>query len=298
MIAAVDLASAFAALAPPAARDADARELDRALAALAESAKGEFPHLPVSAAELVEHAARQMPADVPAERIPAAIDALHAADLLLAFACARGVPAALAIFDERHLAAGPLSAAVARIDRSPAFADEVRQQLREKLLLGAGGRPPRIAEYTGRGALSSWVRVVAMRAALDLRPTAAQLAEGAAVEETAATTTEPELRYLKDRYGKPFQEAVAAAFASLDDEQCNLLRLQLVDGLRTAQIAALFHVDRSTIKRRLSACRDRLLSETQRLLREKLGLSPAEFASLAGLVQSQLQLSVERLLKR
>ena len=71
-----------------------------------------------------------------------------------------------------------------------------------------------------------------------------------------------------------------------------------MDGLRTAQIATLFHVDRSTIKRRLAGCREQLLAQTQRHLRDKLGLSPTEFESLAGLVQSQLQLSVERLLKR
>jgi hypothetical protein len=68
-------------------------------------------------------------------------------------------------------------------------------------------------------------------------------------------------------------------------------------GLRTAQIAALFRVDRSTIKRRLAGCRAQLLEETRRHLQEKLNLSPAEFESIAGLVQSQLHLSLERLVR-
>jgi len=90
---------------------------------------------------------------------------------------------------------------------------------------------------------------------------------------------------------------VNAAFATLDAESCNLLRLQIVQGLRTAQIAALFRVDRSTIKRRLAGCRAQLLEETRRHLQEKLNLSPAEFESIAGLVQSQLHLSLERLVR-
>jgi RNA polymerase sigma-70 factor, ECF subfamily len=77
-----------------------------------------------------------------------------------------------------------------------------------------------------------------------------------------------------------------------------LLRLQLVDGLRTAQIATLFGVDRSTVKRWLAACRDHLLDQTRRLLMERLKISPNEFELLAGLVQSQLNVSIERLLRR
>ena len=295
----MELESVYASSAPAGARAAPVEELSRALGALVARAQKAWPALPLSPAELIRHAAERLPADLAAARAPAALDALHAEDLLLTFACARGLPAALNEFDRLFLSGGVLRAAVARIESSPAFTDEVRQVLREKLLLGASGRPPRIAEYSGRGSLTSWVRVVAVRVALDLRPAAVQTVANDQLEEVAAVgQVEPELRYLKDRYGAAFEEATTAAFGTLDDEQCNLLRLQLVDGLRTAQIATLFHVDRSTIKRRLAACREQLLTESRRRLCEKLGLSPTEFESLAGVVQSQLNLSVERLLRR
>ena len=116
--------------------------------------------------------------------------------------------------------------------------------------------------------------------------------------ERLADHENPELRYLKLRYGAAFQRALAAAFAALGDEQANLLRLQLVDGLRTAQIASIFHVDRSTIKRRLASCREQVLLGTRERLRDELRLSAAEFESLAGLVKSQLHISLSRLLKR
>jgi len=187
---------------------------------------------------------------------------------------------------------------LSRFDPSPGFVDEVRQSLREKLLVSRSGMPPRIAEYSGRGALANWVRVAALRAAVDLRRRDNEPAAAKQEDDVVAAAAAPDLLYLKERYGKEFQAAVSTAFTSLDDEQCNLLRLQHVDGLRTAQIAALFHVDRSTIKRQLASCRAKLLDETRRILRERLGMSPTEFQSVARLVQSQLHLSVERLLRR
>jgi len=296
----VDLTSLFAAHAPASARAAPADALSRALESLIERGRSAWPQHRVSPESIVRHAAGKLPADTGGADIPAALESLHAEDLHLAVACVEGSATALQEFDRRYLAAGALRAALGRINPSAAFADDVRQLLREKLFVGSAGREPRIAEYSGRGALASWVRVVAMRTALDLRPQAARETQddGAEIDAAAAATVEPELKYLKEKYGKPFQEAVSDAFAALDDEQANLLRLQLVDGLRTAQIATLFGVDRSTVKRRLAACRDHLLDETRKRLMAKLGISPAEFESLAGLVQSQLNVSIERLLKR
>jgi RNA polymerase sigma-70 factor (ECF subfamily) len=293
----VDLTEAFLAAAPPPARLAS-EALARALAGLVDRGSRAWPRYPVDPAELVRHAAERLPPSTEADKVAQAIESLHAEDLHLAVACVRGAAPALEEFDRRYLSAGALRAALSRIDPSNAFADEVRQILREKLFIGAAGKVPRIAEYSGRGALGSWVRVVALRAALDLRPSAARSSSDEPAQDVAAATVEPELRFLKERYGKPFEQAVSAAFASLDDEQCNLLRLQLVDGLRTAQIAALFNVDRSTIKRRLASCREHLLEQTRKSLMERLGISPTEFESLAGLVQSQLNVSIERLLKR
>ncbi|MGZ6144054.1 MAG: ECF-type sigma factor, partial [Myxococcales bacterium] len=190
------------------------------------------------------------------------------------------------------LGAGVLTAALKRIDRAPAFLDEVRQAVREKLFVPPPGR---IAAYSGRGALLAWTRVVAMRTALDLRPRHAETSQ--AGEGARAAERDEELRFLQQKYGKDFEQALAASFAKLDDEQANLLKLQIVDGLGTAQLAALFRVDRSTIKRRLADCRETLLDQTRVALREKLGLSPESFASLARLLTSQLNVSIARLLK-
>jgi RNA polymerase sigma-70 factor len=156
--------------------------------------------------------------------------------------------------------------------------------------------PGRIVDYSGRGSLATWTRVTAVRIALRMRSRRDPLAE--VPDGQPAAVADPELRFLKRRYGKHFERALTNAFARLDHEQHNLLRLQLVDGLGTAEIAALFQLNRSTIKRRLAACREALFNDVQASLARELGVSPRSFGSLARLLTSQLELSLPRLLRR
>lgn len=296
-----ETSDAFRAHAHAALRGALDGAASLALEALVARGADAWPQLPLRRAAIVEQAARGLPATLAGAGLPAAIAALHAADLHLACACAAGLPAALSAFERSVLSSRALASALLRIDSSPAFADEVRQAVREKLLLARPGEAPRVADYSGQRPLLTWVRTIAVHAAVDLRRSggAANVASAdARAAEHLAGADSTELRYLKLRYGAAFREALSAAFATLEDEQANLMRLQLVDGLQTSQIAALFHVGRSTIKRRLASCREQLLAATQERLREKLKLSPDEFESLAGLLQSQLHLSLPRLLKR
>jgi len=249
---------------------------------VAERGRARWPQLDVSLQRLADALGDEPP------------ESLHAEDFYLAVACASGVRGAVEAFEQHFLGAGPLTAALRRIDPAPAFLDEVRQAVREKLFVPPPGK---IAEYTGKGALVAWTRVVAIRAALDLRPKHREKALENSEGEKAAER-DPELRFLQQKYGKQFEQAIAAALAKLDDEQSNLLRLSIVDGLGTQQLAALFRVDRSTIKRRMADVRAALLDHTRTALVEKLGLRPDSFESLARLLTSQLHLSVARLLKK
>src|SRR5258708_37948346 len=236
--------------------------LEAELAALVQRGRARWPGLSLDEAELAAAAGARAQPDQ-------ALSALHAEDLWLALSCENRIPGALEAFEQHSLSTRPLGAALKRIDPSPAFVDEVRQRGREKLFVPPPGR---IAEYSGRGSLAAWTRGVAMRVALDLRPHLREGPEGGDGERAAER--DPELRYLQQKYRGQFEEAMAAAVSSLDPEQANLLRLQIVEGLGTAQIAALFQVDRSTIKRRLAACRETLLDQTRAALRDKRGLSP------------------------
>src|SRR5262249_22207265 len=97
----------------------------------------------------------------------AQLDDAHAADLWLAIARSRGDAKALAIFEQQFLPQG--ARCVAAGDPSPAFADEGVQDLRAKLPVAGTGGEIRFARYDGRGPLVAWLRVIALRIALDMR---------------------------------------------------------------------------------------------------------------------------------
>jgi hypothetical protein len=76
--------------------------------------------------------------------------AIHEGDLSLAAGCARQEPLALATFEERYLK--PLRTFVSEIDSNPARLDELKQLLRERLLVAAApGATPRIGSFVREG---------------------------------------------------------------------------------------------------------------------------------------------------
>ncbi|MCL4227840.1 MAG: sigma-70 family RNA polymerase sigma factor [Myxococcales bacterium] len=219
---------------------------------------------------------------------------VHADDLYLACACAGGDPAALAAFDRAVLP--QISGAVRRIDPSPDFADEVRQAVRARLLVGDAGEPPRIAGYAGRGPLVAWVRVAAVRLALALRDRRRREAPvahaGDDVGDLAAL--DPELALLKARYAGELEEALRRAGQALTERERALLRLAFADGLNVDQVGDVYGVHRATAARWIARARERLFELTRDDLRARLALSPTEFDSVVRLVRSQVELTLTR----
>jgi RNA polymerase sigma-70 factor (ECF subfamily) len=230
--------------------------------------------------------------------VAGAIATLHAADLFLACACSNGIPAALAELERVHVSRVP--GLVRRIDRCPAFADEVSQSIREAFLVRPDGAPSRIAEYSGRGALSSWIRVVAVRTALRIRHEQRRTTVpiDAETEEELPGVVDPELNYLKIRYGRAYEEAIRAALGSLPNQDALLLKLNYVDGLNIDRIGALFRVDRSTVARWRARILGALLANIREILERRVSLTASQFDSLLALVRSQLAVSIRSALHR
>jgi RNA polymerase sigma-70 factor (ECF subfamily) len=243
-----------------------------------------WPHIEVAEAAFDEHLrghARdgELP---PLER---------AADLYLACACAHGVPEAARALD--RLLADVVARAAARFDRSPDFADDVAQALREKLLLA---RPPKIAGYAGRASLSSWLTTAAVRTALNARRGKASAAHAPVRDSDVALARTPELDFLRKRHRREFEDAVRQALKLLSPRDRTLLRMNVGEGVSIDKLAALHGVGRSTAARWLAAARDRVDTETRARLRARLQLTHSEYESLAAALRSEIAVSIVRLL--
>jgi RNA polymerase sigma-70 factor (ECF subfamily) len=271
--------------------------LQESLASLCAAGRAAWPELELGEDEFVHHLAAVTPpeADLPAPD-------LHAGDLWLACACAAGEPRALELLSRRFLSSLP--AAVARIDASAAFGDEVGQIVRERLLVAKGGEAGRIAEYRGQGPLEGWLRVTAVRVALRLKrqQKPAQLAGQEEAEPAqAAAALEPalgpELDYIKRRYRPDFEAAFRESMGALSGKPRTILRLHHVEGLSIDRIGAHYGVHRATAARWIIAAREELLQETRRRLMERLQLGETELDSLMRLVASQLEVSMNQLVR-
>ncbi|RKG90998.1 sigma-70 family RNA polymerase sigma factor [Corallococcus sp. CA049B] len=235
-----------------------------------------------------------------AERLtspPVLLEALEGAspafsELYLASGCLRHDRAALQFFEDGYLR--DVGAFVSGVDRSPAFVAEVRQLLRERLFTGE----PKIAEFTGGGALGGWVRVAALRIALNLKRSEARADSAAqdSVESAFGEQLGPELEHLRSRYREAFTEAVRTALGGLSDRDRTLMRLYHVEALSLDAIAALYRVHMSTVSRWLSRAREQVAESTTRRLCERLGVGASSVDSIAALVVSQVDLSLTRLL--
>jgi RNA polymerase sigma-70 factor (ECF subfamily) len=290
----VSLASLFLAHAPGAQRFAALGDLEATLARIVVDARAAWPDVALDEAGFVQHLAERMPADGDAA---AALAAVRPGDLLMAWACGRGDEQALALF-ERHFVA-PVTAYLARSNPTPAQTDEVKQALRLRLLVADGGAPPRIARFDGQGPLGGFVRVVATRLAIDLRR--AERPRGPADDEPLAFRApgaDPELDWMRSRYRAELERAFRDTLAALETRDANVLALHFLDGTPADAIGALYGVSPRTVQRWIADARTRIMAEARRLLAERLRVSDAELDSVMALAQSQLDVSIHRLLER
>jgi RNA polymerase sigma-70 factor (ECF subfamily) len=268
--------------------------VERALAELHRKGCEAHPDLALDAVLLAAYAGDRARPDLGATE---AIQGLRGADLFLACACAQNLPAALRAFERDLIAKVPEYLRKLRVSRD--VEEETRQALREKLFLPAAGEPPRIVQYSGRGALEGWVRVAALRTALDLldsRKTAAPPRDEAALARVVDRGDDPELLFLKESYRAPFVAAFREALAAAPRRARVLLHLTFVEGVTPERLGRLYRVHRTTAMRWVDAARAEVLEATRARLMERLQISAAECDDLFSLVQSRLDLTLGSLL--
>ena len=222
------------------------------------------------------------------------LEELRDGDLYLAFALVAGDPAAVRAFEETLVP--QIDIALRRLRLAGGTADEVKQALRVEMLTGPTAK---IADYAGRGDLAAWLRISATRKAL-------KLVRRADREETldeilldhwpAAQATDPERKHLRSTYTAQLKTTIRDAFAALEVRQRNLLRQHILDELTIDDLAKLYRVHRATCARWLADARADLGKQTRKRLVAALGTPSSELESLLRFLDSDIELSISRIL--
>lgn len=227
------------------------------------------------------------------ERGPVQLDT--ACTVALALACARGDRWALRTFEDLYF--GPARRAVYEVVGERDL-DEVLQRLRERMFMSVDGGPARVVQAAGRGDMSTFVRVAALRLALNTRrddDRRRRRHEDADVQRLSPALDDPELRVMKTTHVEALKQAFEQAAASLTSRQRGLLRHHLIDHLSIDQLGRRYGVHRATAARWLARARAEVAERTRARLAELVdpGTSGEE---LQQLVRSRLDLSMTRVL--
>jgi RNA polymerase sigma-70 factor (ECF subfamily) len=230
-----------------------------------------------------------------AEKLPpdAKLADVAVSDLYLACACAAADASAIDAFERRYFP--EIGAVLARVRDASINADDVRQSLREKLFVRSAEGRPKIAEYAGRGALGSWFRVTTMRLVLNLVRGAKEIPiDGEALLALPGAAEDVELMQLKARYRAEFKLAFADAVEALSFRERNLLKYAFGDGLVSDEIAAIYGVHRTTVNRWIAELGRSLTREVRVAMSERLRIDRSELESILRLIQSRLDITIER----
>jgi RNA polymerase sigma-70 factor, ECF subfamily len=260
------------------------RLADELLASASAIGRTAWPQVALQVAQLGRHAER---AGVDPGRL-----GLYAADFFLVAAVLEGDRAALAAFDGHYVR--PASGIAARVDSTPEFIEDVLQELRLKLLTGD---EPKLLHYSAAGPLLAWIRVAALRTALNLKRSGRRLVPTSQVPvRDVLEAMDVEMPALRGQYLESLRAALEAGFRTLSTRERVLMRLHFLDGLGVEAIGTMYRVHRATAARWLVGIRNQLFEHARSHLFAEHGLQTSDLRSLYRALQRDLHLTISRLL--
>ncbi len=215
-----------------------------------------------------------------------AASAAGLAEIHLALACERGDAAALAAFDRAYLDVVPVALAGMRLPT--ATIEDVRAIVRDKLL--ADGK---LLAYAGQGRLRGLVQVTATRTAIDRIRRESREVE---LPTRLVAPGDVELSLIKAQYRDAFVAGFAEAVEQLAQRDRNLMNLHFLGGVTLERLAQMYDVHRATVVRWIAAAREAIFAGTRAHVAKTLGAPAEELDEMFALVQSRVELSMERLL--
>lgn len=272
---------------------ADPAALGEALQSFIASGRAAWPTIEVDDEALVRYVAERFQ---PGQQV----STTHAEGMYLAFACASGDPLAAKAFEK---SCGKVMKACYRRLGFMQFAEEINQRVLRSIFVGEGNGGPAIRNYTGRGSLSSWVRVVTVREAYRLTRSERKKSKREVggvderiMDQAVFDEANPEMLHLKRDYRAKFKQSFQRAFERLDHRERNILRYQYLDGLNLEQIGTIYDASRATVARWRAKARARLLAETRKIMRDDFNVPLEEFDGAIRLIESAMDVSLSRLL--
>ncbi|MBL8913742.1 MAG: sigma-70 family RNA polymerase sigma factor [Archangium sp.] len=176
------------------------------------------------------------------------------------------------------------------------FVQEVLQRTRARLFVG---ERPRLAAYSGTGALVQYLKAVVLSVSVDLQRAARhenvsedELLEAAVIEDGV----DARLAHATQR--KHFTAAFKESVESLGTEERTWLRMRFVEGLSIDAVGAAFGVHRTTAMRWLERAQKQLMAETRKRLAERLGMPLREVDSLLRAMRPSLAENLSRIFQR
>ena len=282
------LADTFVEHCPRDTAHVDREALAGSIATALVEARRRWPDLAIDDNVAVRHLAATWNPESPEALLPA-----FAAELVLAAGCLGGDAGAIRIFHKEMFER--VDRVLARLGITGPDADDVKQDVRTKLLVSAEG-DAKLALYHGTGPLAHWVASVAGREALGTirkrKPTEAIGDD----DFLADASDDPQLQALKNRHGADFKQAFQAAVAELEPRDRAILRALIVDDRSVNEIATVYGIHRVTASRWVSEVRQNLLVRTRNQLRDRLSLDASSLDSAIRMLDSNLELSLYRLL--
>lgn len=251
-----------------------------------------WPGVAIDDARLSAELARRLRAEL----TPELLASIRVDEVCFVLACQDGLPAALVRLEAD--CASEVGIAAAKLRATKDQADELGGRLRQLLFTADDGRQAALATFSGRGDLRGFLRVIATRDLIRMINRGrreVELDEGVMLERLGVAA-DPEISVMRRRYGADVDAALTDALASLDERGRALLRYYLIDGWNIDRIGLLYGVHRATVARWLAAVREDIADKVRSNLAERLALPEDQVSSIVRLVQSRIEVSMERLL--
>ena len=271
----------------------DAADLPVELSRFIARARAAWPELTVEEAAFTQYAAERF---APEQTLATT----HAEGVYLACACAAGDEQAVAMFKESY---GAVFQGVYRRLGFQRHGEEITQRVLRSIFVYDGKSGPAILNYTGRGSLANWLRVITVREAYRTtkseRRTEKREVGGLderIMDRAVSDDANPELLHLKRDYRVKFKSSFQRAFERLTHRERNILRYQYLDSLNIDQIGTIYNCSRATVARWRARARARLLSETRKIMRDEFLVPLEEFDNAMRLIESHMDVSLSRLL--